>query len=93
MPLELKKSIITRALNTFKELEVATPKEAAECIRAFPNIPEFKELKILDLYIYLSYSYLVSSKTIIRKYYSSEYKNSEINPSYKAIKGYSLGVS
>ena len=44
MPLELKKSIITRALNTFKELEVTTLKEVAEYIRAFPNISKFKKL-------------------------------------------------
>ena len=44
MPLELKKSIITRALNTFKELEIITPKEVVKYIKAFSNIPKFKEL-------------------------------------------------
>ena len=46
VPLELRTSIISRALEIFKELEVISFKESLELIKAFSNLLVFKELKI-----------------------------------------------
>ena len=93
VPLELRTSIISRALEIFKGLKVASSKESLELIKAFStsrNIPAFQELKLIDLFICNSCFKIVSSKATIRKHCSLEHKNSEINPIYKAIKGQGL---
>jgi hypothetical protein len=90
VPLELRTSIISRALEIFKELEVTSFKESLELIKAFSNLPAFKELKIQDLYICNSCFKTVSSKTTIKRHCSLEHKNSEIKPIYKVIKGQGL---
>ena len=46
VPLELRTSIISRALEIFKELEVTSSKESLELIKAFSNLPAFKKLKV-----------------------------------------------
>ena len=54
IPLELRTSIISQALEIFEKLEVVSFKESLDLIKAFSNsnyLPAFKELKVIDLYI------------------------------------------
>jgi len=84
--LELCTSIISKALEIFKKLEITSIKKSLKLIKAFSNLLAFKKLKIQDLYICNFCFKIISSKTTIHKHYSLEYKNSKINSIYKAIK-------
>jgi len=93
VPLELRNSIISQALEIFKKLEVASFKESLEFIKVFSSsnyLPAFKELKVIDLYICNSCFKILSSKTTIKRHCLQEHKESEINPIYKVIKGQGL---
>lgn len=93
VPLELRNSIISQALEIFKKLEVASFKESLEFIKVFSGsnyLPAFKELKVIDLYICNSCFKILSSKTTIKRHCLQEHKESEINPIYKVIKGQGL---
>ena len=93
IPLELRTSIISQALEIFEKLEVVSFKESLDLIKAFSNsnyLPAFKELKVIDLYICNSCFKILSSKTTIKRHCLKDHKDSEINPIYKVIKGQGL---
>jgi hypothetical protein len=71
VPLELRNSIISQALEIFKKLEVASFKESLEFIKVFSSsnyLPAFKELKVINLYICNSCFKILSSKTTIKRH-------------------------
>jgi hypothetical protein len=93
IPLKLYIFTISQVLKIFEKLKVINFKESLNFIKTFLNfnyLLTFKELKVIDLYIYNSCFKILNNKIIIKRHCLEDYKDNEINLIYKVIKGQGL---